>query len=250
MAIITSSGKQRVDFNLVIPLRDQSGNIVHRGNQIEIEPRYTDGSTAASKNFSASGDYQDSSNHNTSGSGWSYDFKLEDLNTSGGRWYNYTYGESSGRRGSSSSPSNHNALSDWGSGQAYASLYLDLGVGTGPHPGLGTAYCHMTMLTNNDGQYHQYMYTNSATPNYSEAKTLWDHNSTNQNIKISGQRYSDHRYRQLFCMGSFQNWGSFNVRLLRIINWGGGTSQYSKLTVAGGQWIIHGRTGEHTGTDI
>lgn len=243
MAIILATGKKQRDIQLQVPLLDQSNNPIGWQNRIAVLPRYTDSSTAHSKTFSSSGDYADSSNHNTSGSGWSYDLKV-DWNSSGAAWYNYTYDTNSGRRGSSGSPNNGTSLNDYG---LYVSLYLDIGVGDGPHPGLGTNYAHFCILYNQAGAYQALQYTNSPTPNYTEARTFPDHGY--HNWKISGQHYGAHQYRQYFCLADVQSWGGSATSYLRIINHGGGANSKSKLTIAGGALIIHGMAGANSGAD-
>ena len=123
MPLRTSTGKTLRSFNLVSQLCDVNGNPVTWTNPVEIMPRYTDSSTAHSKTFSAAGDYSDPTNHNTSGSGWSYDFEIVQMPPTPSPWYNYTYDTGGGRRGSSSSPNNGTALNDHG---AHMSLYMDM----------------------------------------------------------------------------------------------------------------------------
>lgn len=245
MGILTSQAKNKRDIQIQIPLLNSSNEIISHHNRHTISPRYTTGTTASTKTFSAASDYADPSNHNTSGSGWSADFKV-DVNSSGAAWYNYTYDTGSGRRGSSSSPSNATSLNDYGT---YVSLYLDLAIGDGPHPGVGTNYCHMSILYNQAGAYHQLYYTGSPTPNYTQARTFPDHSTGNQNIKLSGQNYGAHQYRQWFCLADVQNWGGAGTSYFRIINHGGGAASKSKLIVAGAALIIHGMTGANSGAD-
>ena len=245
MPVRTSTGKTLRTFNLVSQLCDTNGDPVTWDNKIQIEPRYTDESTAHSKTFSASGDYQDSSNHNTSGSGWSYDFRMIEMPPTPSAWYNYTYDTGGGRRGSSSSPDNGTALNDHG---AFMSLYMDLHIGNGPHPGVGTNYAHVAMLVNQYGAHHQYQYS-GATVDYTQARTWWEHTSGNQNIKIAGQSYSSQLYSQIFCMGDLQTASYSGGRIFRFINHGGGAASKSRVTVTGGQLIIHGRNGSNSNSD-
>lgn len=245
MGILTSAAKNKRDFQIQVPLLTASGEPIGWENRITILPRYTDSSTAHTKTFTAAGDYADSSNHNVSGSGWSYDIKV-DWNSSGSGWYNYTYDTGSGRRGSSSSPSNGTSLFDYG---AFVSLYLDMGIGDGPHPGVGTNYCHMSVLYNQAGAYNQLQYTASPTPDYTQARTFPDHSTGAQNIKLSGQHYGAHQYRQYFCLADVQSWGGAGTSYLRFINHGGGGNSTSKLVIAGGALIIHGVSGASSGAD-
>jgi len=245
VGILTSAAKNKRDFQLQVPLLTASGDPLGWENKVVLVPRYTDSSTAHSKTFTASGDYTDPSNHNVSGSGWSYDIKV-DWNSSGAAWYNYTYDTGSGRRGSSGSPSNGTSLNDYGT---YVSLYLDLGIGDGPHPGVGTNYCHMSVLYNQAGAYHALYYTASPTPDYTQARTFPDHSSAAQNIKLSGQHYGAHQYRQYFCLADVQSWGGSGTSYLRFINHGGAGSSNSKLVIAGGALIIHGMSGANSGAD-
>lgn len=243
MGLLLSTGKNKKDFVIDVPLLDQSNNPVGQHNPISIMPRYTDSSTAHSKTFSASGDYADSSNHNSSGSGWSYDFKV-DMNSSGGAWYNYTYDTNSGRRGSSSTPSHGTSLNDFGS---YVSLYADIAVGDGPHPGVGTNYAHIALIHNAAGAYFQYQYTSPPPVNYTHARTWPD--TGHHNIKIAGQNYGSHAYRQWFCLADMQSWAANNMNTLRIINWGGGASSKSRIEIHGIKLLIHGMTGANSGAD-
>ena len=245
MAIKSSTNKEIRDFNLVSQLCDINGNPVTWDNIVEIAPRYTDGSTASSKTFSAAADYADGSNHNTSGSGWSYDFEMIEMPPTPGAWYNFTYDTNSGRRGSSSSPTSSTPLNDYGT---MMSLYMDIHVGDGPHPGVGTNYAHIALLTQQYGAHHQYQFS-GATVNYTEARTIFEHSTANQNIKISGQNYGGRLYSQIFCLGNLQSASFSGGRFLRLINHGGGASSKSRVTVTGGQLIIHGRTGTSSATD-
>lgn len=245
MGILTSAAKNKRDIQIQVPILDQNNDIINYQNRVTVLPRYTDYSTAHSKTFSAAGDYTDPSNHNVSGSGWSYDIKV-DWNSSGAAWYNYTYDTNSGRRGSSSTPNNGTSLNDYGT---YVSLYMDLGVGDGPHPGVGTNYTHFSVLYNQAGAYHALYYTGSPTPDYTQARTFPDHSSGAQNIKISGQHYGAHQYRQWFCLADVQSWGNHGTSYLRIVNHGGGPNGKSKLTIGGVAFIIHGMSGASSGAD-
>lgn len=246
MAIKTSADKRMSDFNLIIPLRNSSGDIVTWNNVVEIMPRYTSGTTASTKTFTSSGDYADQSNHNTNSVGWSHDFRFDEMPPAPGVWYNYTYDTTVGRRGSSSSPSRATALNDFGT---YVSLYMDLHIGDGPHPGVGTNYAHCAMLQNAYGAHHQYQYS-GASVDYTQARTFLENSVANQNFKISGQNYGSRLYSQIFCLAQFQSFSGANVRFLRFINWGGGASSTSRVTVAGGQLVIHGKSGHDSGADI
>ena len=242
MGIKSNQDKHFQDFNLVSQLCDTSGNPVTWDNRVEIMPRYTSGTTAHTKTFSAAGDYSDASNHNTSGSGWSYDFRMVQMPPTPSPWYNYTYDTNSGRR---SGPTNATALNDHGSTM---SLYMDIHVGDGPHPGIGTNYAHIALLTQQYGAHHQYQYS-GASVNYTQARTIFEFTSGNQNVKISGQNYGTRLYSQIFCMGERQSANYSGGRFLRLINWGGAVSQFSRVTVTGGQLIIHGRSGNSSSTD-
>jgi len=244
MPVRSGSNKEYTDFQLLIPLCDTSGNVVTWDNYVEIEPRYTDGTTAPSKTFSSSGDYADPTNHDVSGSGWSYDFRLNYMNPGGNAWYNYTYDTNSGRRGNSSTPDNGTSLQDFGE---YASLYLDMHIGTSPHPGTGTSYAHISILHNQFGAYYAYQYTSPPPVNYTQARTSFPVNAASgQNIKVAGQNYG-RAYSQNFCIADIQAWGWNNVRTLRFINHGGGAASTSRVTITGGQLIIHGKTGASSG---
>ena len=245
MAIKASTDKEFRDFNLVSQLCDISGNPVTWANPIFILPRYTNGSTAHTKTFSAAADYADGTNHNVSSSGWSYDFEMIEMPPTPGAWYNYTYDTNGGRRGSSSSPSNGTPLNDYGT---MMSLYMDIHVGDGPHPGIGARYAHIAFLINQYGAHHQYQYS-GATVNYAQARTFFDLSAGNQNIKISGQNYSSRLYSQIFCMGNFQSASNSGGRFLRLVNHGGLAANKSRVCVTGGQLIIHGRTGTSSQTD-
>lgn len=244
MGILSGSGKHLNPFDLQIDLCDQSGTILTRNNAIKMTPRYTTASTAAAKTFTASGDYADASNHNSSTTGWSYDLKIP-CAPSGGAWYNQTYGEASGRRGSlPSSPSHSTSLNDYGN---YASLYMDLAVGENPHPGYGAAngIAHVAMLVNASGGYFQYQYTSPPPVDYTHARTIFD--TGDQNIKISGQNYgggTTHNYRQWFCMADRQSWANNNAQVLRFINWGP-----NNVYIHSAKLILHGKTGANSGAD-
>lgn len=243
MPLKSSQNKDFRDFNLVSQLCDVNGNPVTWVNPIEIMPRYTDNSTAVSKTFSAIGDYNDPSYHNNvGGTGWSYDFEMVQMPPTPGAWYNYTYDTNSGRR---SGPTNATSLNDHGT---LMSLYMDIHIGDGPHPGVGTNYAHIALLTQQYGAHHQYYYS-GATPDYTQARTIFDHTSGNQNIKIAGQNYGSRLYSQIFCMAEMQSNSYSGGRFLRLINWGGGPSNKSRVTVTGGQLIIHGRSGNNSASD-
>jgi len=240
MAILTSVGKKLRDFQIQVPVLDQSNNLVGLHNRVTLVPRYTNASTAHTKTFTTSGDYADSSYHNTSGSGWSYDFKINWPIAPEGN-YNYTYDTSSGRRGSANSPSNATALNDYGS---YLSLYLDLAIGQAPHPGIGVGYAHMAMLVNSHGAYNSFQLGGPAA-DYANPNVF--PSGAPHNVKVSGQNYSSHFYRQWFCWCDTINESRGNCDTLRIINWGGSSAAYSQVQVAGIGFIIHGMGGANSG---
>lgn len=245
MAILTSSGKKFRDVQIQVPCLDQSGNEINNANQIILEPRYTDGTTAASKTFTAAGDYADPSNHNNASTGWSYDVRLDWMN-SGNAWFNYTYDTNSGRRGTSGAPSRGTALNDYGN---YVSLYVDFAVGSSPHPTIGSSYAHIAVITNNWGAHHHNVYTGSPTPDYTHARTFPEYGTGQQNIKIAGQNYGSHYYRQWYCLADMQSYSSANVSYLRFINHGGGASSVSRVRICGVAFIIHGMAGANSGAD-
>ena len=125
---------------------------------------------------------------------------------------------------------------------------MDIHVGDGPHPGVGTNYAHIALLTQQYGAHHQYQYS-GASVNYTQARTIFEHTSANQNVKIAGQNYGGRLYSQIFCMGEMQSASYSGGRFLRLINWGGGPSNKSRLTVTGAQLIIHGKSGNSSSTD-
>jgi len=242
MGIKSNQDRYFQDFNLVSMLCDTSGNPVTWTNPVEIMPRYTSGSTASTKTFSAAGDYSDPNYHNVSGQSWSYDFELVQMPPTPSGWYNYTYDTGGGRR---AGPTNATALNDHG---YTMSLYMDIHVGDGPHPGVGTNYAHLALLVQQYGAHHQYQYS-GASVNYTQARTLWNHSTANQNIKIAGQNYGSRLYSQIFCMGERQQVSYSGGRFMRLINHGGGASGTSRLTVTGGQLIIHGTSGNNADMD-
>ena len=78
--LTTESGGNKTASTFALPsyLCDAAYNRLTYNNRIVVLPRYTDNSTAASKTFTSAGDYADPTNHNSSGVGWSYDFKVGD----------------------------------------------------------------------------------------------------------------------------------------------------------------------------
>mgnify|MGYP000268164623 CR=1 FL=1 len=244
MAILLGTGKKARDFQIQVPCLDQDNNEISNTNQIILEPRYTDGSTAASKTFTASGDYADASNHNSKTTGWSYDVKLN-WHNSGTAWYNYTYDTNSGRRGAANSPNRGTSLNDYGN---YISFYVDFAVGDAPHPTVGNSYAHMAILTNAWGAHHHNLYS-GATPNYALARTFPEHGTGQMNFKIAGQNYGTHYYRQWYCVADMQAWAHSNVSYLRFINWGGGASSVSRVRICGAAFIVHGIAGANSGAD-
>ena len=240
MALLTSTGKRLRDFSIQVPVLDQSNNLVGLHNRVTLVPRYTDASTAHTKTFTASGDYADSSYHNSSGSGWSYDFKIN-WPINGGYLYNYTYDTYDGRRGSANSPSTATALNDYGT---YISLYLDLAIGLAPHPGVGVSYAHMAMLVNAHGAYNHYN-LGGPSPDYTSPNAF--PSAGVHNVKVSGQNYGAHQYRQWFCWCDTISSARSNSDILRIINWGGSSAYYSQVQVAGIGLILHGMGGANSG---
>jgi hypothetical protein len=259
MAILSNHSKRHQGFSLTVPLRRSDGSPCHwvgtnsmdvsstnnRGGVVQIEPRYTDDSTAASKTFTAASDYADASNHNNNGVGWSHDFKIWDMPPAPNPWYNYTYDTGGGRRGTGSAPDRGTALADAG---YQVSLYVDMHIGEGPHPTVGNQYAHIALLVDAYGAHHHYQYS-GASANYTQARTIFEHSAGNQNIKVAGQNYGSEYYSQIFCLGDFQNWQAANVRNLRFINWGGGNTSASRVTIAGIQLVIHGKTGYNAAQD-
>ena len=70
-----------------------------------------------------------------------------------------------------------------------------------------------------------------------------------QNVKIAGQNYGDHNYRQWYCWSDVNAWTSANTSTLRFINWGGGAAAQSNVRICGAAYIIHGQTGASSGAD-
>jgi len=245
--LTTESGGNKSASQFALPsfLCDNAYNRLTWNNRIVVLPRYTDNSTAASKTFTSAGDYADPTNHNSSGQGWSYDFKMGDFAVAPGGWYNYTYNTGSGRRGASSAPSNGTPLNEHGN---RVSLFLELHVGDAPHPGVGTNYAHISLLQDGFGAHHAYQFS-GAQVNYSQPRTVFDYSTENQNIKISGQNYGPSYYSQIFCLASFQNYSAANVKTIRMINHGGGPNGKSKVTVAGGCFLMHGHGGKASTQD-
>jgi len=246
MAILTNAGKKLLPFDMQIDLTDQSNEPIKKSNAIKMTPRYTNASTAAGKVFTAGGDYEDSSNHNSASTGWSYDLKVP-CAPSGAAWYNHTYGDGAGRRGTSGASSSSTSLNDYGS---YASLYMDLAVGENPHPGYGAAngISHIALIHNAAGAYFGFQYTSPPPVNYTHARTLFDTTTDAQNVKISGQNYGggkNNNYRQWFCLGDRQAWAPHNVGSIRFINWGP-----NNVYIHAAKLIIHGMTGASSGADI
>ena len=149
MAILSGSGKHLNPFDLQIDLCDQNNVMITRANAIKMTPRSSTASTSAGYGFGDAGDYADSSNHNSSTTGWSYDLKMP-CAPSGAAWYNQVYGGGSGRRGTTSTSSHSTSLNDYGT---FASLYMDLAVGENPHPGYGSAngIAHIALLNDAAG---------------------------------------------------------------------------------------------------
>ena len=121
-------------------------------------------------------------------------------------------------------------------------------IGEGPHPTIGNQYAHIALLVDAYGAHHSYQYS-GASVNYTQARTIFEHSAGNQNIKVAGQNYGTELYSQIFCLGDFQNWQAANVRNLRFINWGGGNTSASRVTIAGIQLVIHGKTGFNAAQD-
>ena len=245
MGILSGSGKHLNPFDLQIDLHNQSNEIITRSNAIKMTPRSTTASTSAGYGFSAAGDYADSSNHNSSTTGWSYDLKMP-VCPSGGAWYNQVYGGGSGRRGTSSTSSNATSLNDYGT---FASLYMDLAVGENPHPGYGSAngIAHIALLQDAAGAYFGFQYTSPPPVNYTHARTLFDTSTDAHNIKISGQNYGggkSNNYRQWFCLADRQSWAHNNLNNIRFINWGP-----NNVYIHSAKLIIHGKTGASSGAD-
>ena len=229
MAILSSSGLPIEYTHIPIPIvQHASINI----GTIIVNPRYNN-STADTKLFDSAGDYAPSA---AAGGNAYIDITLP-MFPHHSSWYNNTHDSSFGRRNGNSGT----AISDIGK----ASLWAQLGVGDSPHPGYDYSYTRLAMLSNQAGANHQFITTNSPTPNYNEPRTIGGGNSLNSfaNFKISGQFYAGGAYGGWYCLANHVNGLFGSSDMIRIINLGGNTDERSRLRIIDLVYVLHGKLG-------
>ena len=209
-----------------------NGGPCRRSNYPNISPRYTSGTTAENFTFGDSGDYSPSGNY--------VDLDLQWPGNS--PWYARNFGQ-----GGISNQLNHTGDNVNGDdaatpfSQRYGvSVWMDLRVGNGPHPGYGTAKTYIAILRNANGAHHggSFWNGNASGPFYNSPRSMID---GFERVAVSGDNYGTGNYRGWCCLAQFQNATMpMNATTLRLINLGGpNNSSGLDLKVQGFKMIYH-----------
>jgi len=123
------------------------------------------------------------------------------------------------------------------------SLWMSFHVGQNPHPGAGVAETYFSMLTNANGDYGggSYYYHPGGTPNPASPREYFN---GSRKIRISADNYGNGLYRGWTCIANqqpvSQYISSINATSMRIINLGRQTTQATaELRIVGFRIIFH-----------
>ena len=234
----TTDGQQRGFYPYTIETEPSynSNGPTNLNNTAYIYPRYNSTTDADNFSFSASGDYAPTAYDNNSAYA---DFTVE--YTGNANWYTNLYGHGGtsnqlAHPGASNSAArgNYNMYNPTG-----VSIWMSLSVGTAPHPGGSDAITYMAILRNSMGSYQGSSFWNapSNVATYTSPRTLL---SGCDKIKISGQSYGTHNYRDWVCIASYLN-GTvpMNATTYRIINIGSKNTDRSRLAIYGWKILYH-----------
>lgn len=217
-------------------------------NQVVINPRFTNVTTADNFSFSVDGDYSPTSG--TAGGPAYVDLTFPFAHMTA--WYNTLSGH-----GGPSNQLNHpgstgswygaarpfNIRQDGSDMTAKFSLWMMLHVGQNPHPGSGTAETYFAMLCNSNGNYSGGQFYNyDASQGYPSSPREYFDGS--RKIRISGDNYGNGLYRGWACIANqqpvTQAISNINATTLRIINIGRQTTQATaELRIVGVRIIYH-----------
>lgn len=209
-----------------------NGGPCRRSNYPNISPRYTSGTTAENFVFNDSGDYSPGGNY--------VDLDLQWPGNS--PWYARIFGQ-----GGSSNQLNHTGDNSNGDdaatpfSQRYGvSVWMDLRVGNGPHPGYGTTKTYIAILRNSNGSHQGGAFWNAPgnVATYTSPRTMF---GGFERIAVSGDNYGTGNYRGWTCVCQYQNTNMpMNATTLRVINLGGpNNSAGLDLKIQGFKLIYH-----------
>lgn len=216
-------------------------------NQVVINPRFNNMSTADNFSYSVDGDYAPTS---YSGGNAYADLTLSFAHMTS--WYSYL----SGHGGPGNDMNHPGSTGSWADAAkpfyqrqdgtnmgAKFSLWMMLHVGQSPHPGVGNAETYFSMMTNANGDYGggSYYYHPGGTPQPTSPRE-WFNGS--RKIRVAGDNYGNGAYRGWTCIANqqpaTQYISNINATNLRIINLGRQTTQNTaELRIAGIRIIYH-----------
>lgn len=249
MGIYNSSGRGHYPYSFQIEPYYNGGPITSQ-NQVVLNPRFSNVSTADNFSYSVDGDY------GPAGCYADLTFPFAAGMTS---WYSTL----SGHGGPSNQLNHPGSTGSWinaampfyqrQDGTNYTpkfSLWMSLHVGQNPHPGSGNAETYFSMLTNANGDYGggSYYYHPGGTPNPSSPREYFD---GSRKIRVSGDNYGNGLYRGWTCIANQQPVSQYisniNATSMRIINLGRQTTQATaELRIVGFRIIFHALPGPAT----
>lgn len=233
MAVYNGAGKGYFPY-VIEHCPEYNGAPLDRANNVTLQPWMTDGSSAESFTFSQSSDY--TANGNSS--------SYVDLNLvlpANLGWYTRVHG-AAGISNNLNHPGDNSSGADAAqlmTGFRAFSIWMDVRVGTAPHPGYGYAKTCFAMLRNANGDHQgsQFYAAPGNTPNYSSPRTFC---AGGERIKISGDNYGGGNYRGWACIASQHNASlQFNATTLRIINLGLHGQSRSQIQIQGLKILYH-----------
>jgi len=241
MGIYNSNSKGHYPYSFQVEPYYNGAPITSQ-NQVVLNPRFSNVTTADNFSFSADADY--------SPAGCYADLVFPFAHMT--NWYSYL----SGHGGPSNQLNHPGSTGSWidaarpfymrqdGTNMtAKFSLWMMLHVGQNPHPGVGVAETYFAMLVNANGAYSGGLYyTADASTTYPNSPREYFDGS--RKIRISGDNYGGGLYRGWACIANQQPVtaaiSNINATSLRIINIGRQTTQATaELRIAGVRIIYH-----------
>lgn len=241
MAIYNSNDRGHYPYSFQVePYRN--GAIITSQNQVVLNPRFSNISTADNFSYSTDADY--------SPSGCFADLTLPFAGMTA--WYSRL----SGHGGPSNELNHPGSTGNWveaalpfrqrqdGTNMtAKFSLWMMLHVGQSPHPGIGNAETYFSLLTNAPGDHGggAFYAHPGAVPTPSQPRE-WFNGS--RKIRVAGDNYGNGLYRGWTCIANQQTvsaqLSNINPTTLRVINIGRQTTQATaELRIVGIRVVYH-----------
>jgi hypothetical protein len=242
MGIYNSSNRGHYPYSFDIEPYRNGGPITSQ-NQVVLNPRFSNVSTADNFSYSVDADYQPSG-------------CFADLTLPHAAGMTAWYSTLSGHGGPGNDMGHPGSTGSWVNaarpffqrhdGTNYTakfSIWMSLHVGQNPHPGVGNAETYFSILTNANGDFGggSYYYHPGGTPNPSSPREYFN---GSRKIRVSGDNYGNGLYRGWTCIANQQPVSQYisniNATSMRIINLGRQTTQATaELRIVGFRIIFH-----------